>query len=81
LKIKTKTKKMSKNISLTHIMSFTINAYSNFESGRQEEQKMYEIVVRDTMKAVTTERGYIQAVIAKKARLAPTKLSVIAVPS
>ena len=38
---------------------------------------MYEVDVRDTLKKVIAERGYIQAVIAKKANLTPAKLSAI----
>ncbi|MEG1758423.1 MAG: helix-turn-helix transcriptional regulator, partial [Oscillospiraceae bacterium] len=36
-----------------------------------------EIDVRDNLKAIISERGYIQATIAKKANLTPAKLSAI----
>lgn len=38
---------------------------------------MNNIDVRDNLKAIISDRGYIQAAIAKKANLTPAKLSAI----
>jgi len=38
---------------------------------------MCGIDVRDNLRAIIADRGYIQAVIAKKANLTPAKLSAI----
>lgn len=61
----------------TKILSDNIQINSNIELQRRKDGDKVKQDIRDNLKLVIKDRGYIQAAIAKKARLTPMQLSQI----